>query len=568
MVLLREGRRGLLRVFALAFACLAIASAAAFGQENEGGEPPDEAGDDPIANRGDRYVPEPPGTVKKMRFWYGPYVMPAGWDANRVDLDIPVNNGMILQVEPELRISPDWKEPSRQVGHIHHAHWFALDPGNEEDNYTGGNTEWIFGNGDEETRADFMERSNAVKNGPFYGEYIGLAGPQAMIYMLHNKTAETRLGYVVLNVTFKYGTIEQLNATGREHRDVSGVLFGRTFDVPRQAKKNPDGEWNTTEDHPGGGHSAPAKPIEWTSSITGTMIGTGSHLHPGGNRVIVENLGSEESPCRDDGRGYGGTLLLKSDLLNREARFSEDYQMEVTRPSWRAPIREGDRIRITGVYKNKRNAWYMAMTHQGIYIDEAQPPKGRCKPYLVGKDRKKRVREKVRGRAGQMRIIRRRLDPTEGVPNRPWGPELDTFCGKQWGFDPCEPPFQTPESGPAASRVVIANFQYLPGGRTAPGDMALPPTVKQGSSLTFVNGDQQANIRHSVTTCRYPCNGRYVSNYPHADGRWDSGDLGYDPITGGSTNPVASTPPDLPVGKYAYYCRMHPFMRGEFRVVK
>ena len=69
---------------------------------------PDEAGDDPIANRGDRYVPEPPGTVKKMRFWYGPYVMPAGWDANRVDVDIPVHNGMILQVEPELRINPDW----------------------------------------------------------------------------------------------------------------------------------------------------------------------------------------------------------------------------------------------------------------------------------------------------------------------------------------------------------------------------------------------------------------------------------------------------------------------------
>ena len=69
-------------------------------------------------------------TVKKMRFWYGPYVMPAGWDANRVDVDIPVHNGMILQVEPELRINPDWQEPSHQVSHIHHAHWFALDPGN------------------------------------------------------------------------------------------------------------------------------------------------------------------------------------------------------------------------------------------------------------------------------------------------------------------------------------------------------------------------------------------------------------------------------------------------------
>ena len=144
---------------------LLLSVGGASGQE--GSSPPeDEAGDDPIANRGDRYVPEPPGTIKKMRFWYGPYAMPAGWDANRVDVDIPVHNGMIIAVEPELRINPDWKEPSHQVAHIHHAHWFALDPGNKEDNYTGGNTEWIFGNGDEETRADFMERSGPQERTP------------------------------------------------------------------------------------------------------------------------------------------------------------------------------------------------------------------------------------------------------------------------------------------------------------------------------------------------------------------------------------------------------------------
>jgi hypothetical protein len=560
---LREGRRGLWRVLALALACAAIGSTAALGQEHEGGEPPDEAGDDPIANRGDRYVPEPPGTVKKMRFWYGPYVMPAGWDANRVDLDIPVHNGMIIAVEPELRINPDWTEPSHQVSHIHHAHWFALQPGNEEDNYTGGNTEWIFGNGDEETRADFMERSNAVKNGPVYGEYIGLAGPQAMIYMLHNKTAETKVGYVVLDVTFKYGTLEQLNATGREHRDVAGVLFGRTFDVPRERKG--DGAWNTTKDMRTS--EGKPRPIEWTATMDGTMIGTGSHVHPGGYRVLTENMGSEESPCPDDGRGTGGTLLLTADTINRQVPLSEDYQTEVTRPSWRAPIHKGDRIRITGYYANKKHAWYTAMTHNGIYIDEKQPPKGRCKPYLVGKDRKKRVRRKVKGSAGRTRIVRRRIDPTDGVPNRKWGHSHDTFCGVKFGFDPCEPPFDAPEPGPAASRVLIANFQYLPGGRTAPGDQARPPTVKKGESLQFVNVDQQANIRHSVTTCKYPCNGRYVSNYPWADGRWDSGTLGYDPIDGGTPNPASSTPTDLPVGKYAYFCRIHPFMRGEFQVV-
>ena len=115
--------------------------------------------------------------------------------------------------------------------------------------------------------------------------------------------------------------------------------------------------------------------------------------------------------------------------------------------------------------------------------------------------------------------------------------------------------------------MVIANFQYYPGGRGAPGDQGLPATVKKGSTLEFFNADQQANIRHSVTTCPYPCNGTYVSNYPWADGRWDSGTLGFDAIDGGEMNPTATTPKDLPVGKYSYFCRIHPFMRGEFRVV-
>ena len=91
--------------------------------------------------------------------------------------------------------------------------------------------------------------------------------------------------------------------------------------------------------------------------------------------------------------------------------------------------------------------------------------------------------------------------------------------------------------------------------------------VPQGTSLRFVNADQAANIRHSVTTCPWPCNGPYVANYPHADGVWDSGTLGYDAIDGGSPNPVAETPTDLKVGKYSYFCRIHPWMRGAFEVV-
>ena len=544
--------------------------------------------DRPIVNKGDRFVPKAAGTKEKLRFWFGPYVVPPGHDANRVDLELPLINGFMLSAEPGLRRIEDVSEPSHQEAHIHHAHWFALDPGNEEDNYTGGNTEWIFGNGDEETRADFEERSAADPNGPIYGEFIGAANPQVVIYMLHNKTSQPLNVHVVLDVTFVHGSKAELEAGPRPHRDVAGVLFGRTFDVPR----NPvgDGVFTTTRDHPSGA-------IEWTSTMDGTIIGTGGHLHPGGLHVLVENMGSEANPCPDDGRGTGGTLMLKSEALWRnDVPFSEDFQMSVSHPAWRAPVHKGDRIRITGVYANRDNAWYTAMTHEGMYIDEQQPPQGRCKPYLIGDAGKpktvvKKIRRKVvrwkrlplrSKRTGRVRMklvpqvkvkrIRKKVietpDPTVGVPNRPWSTNhKDIFCGLELGSFPCDRPEQPRGEGEFTGTVQIANFLYVPGDLSLGDPLGNPPKVRQGESLQFVNADQAAGIRHSVTTCPWPCNGAYVANYPLADGVWDSTTLGYDPIDGGNPNPVATTPPDLAAGKYSYFCRIHPWMRGAFEVV-
>jgi plastocyanin len=415
-----------------------------------------------------------------------------------------------------------------------------MDPGNQEDNYFRGNAEWVFGNGDEETRGDFRQRSAADPNGPEYGQYIPRGKPQAMIYMLHNKTAAPLNVYIELQVVFKHGTPEQLKEIdGREHRDVSGVLFGRTFDVPRQA--DGDGKWDNTSDQ--------EKPIEWTATTDGTLIGMGGHLHPGGKQVTVENLGSESNPCPQTPGASAGTLLLDSDVIDHNVPLSEDYQTEVTHPAWRAPIRKGDRIRISGTYENKDHAWYDAMTHVGSYVDEAEPPKGHCKPYIVGKAKKKWK------------------DPTVGVPNRAWGGHEDPWCGEQYGKEPCNKP--EPAEQPAeirTSTVKIANFAYIPGDRHAGGVVSSIPVVKQGERLTFVNADQAANIRHSVTTCDWPCNGKYVGNYPLPNGAWDSSTLGYDLIDQGNPNPVAQTPPDLPAGKYSYFCRIHPFMRGVFKV--
>jgi hypothetical protein len=334
----------------------------------------------PLTDRGDRYVPEPPGTKSKYDFWFGPYVVPPGHDLNRIDVNVPLANGLATWIEPHILDASTLKEPAHQVIHIHHSHWFALDPGNKEDTYFGHNAEWIFGNGDEETRADFELRSAANPHGPIYGEYLSASDPQLMIYMLHNKTPQPQVVYIVLKVHFIHGTLPELNALpGRPYHDVRGVLFGRTYNVPRRPHGR--GVYESAKDDERG-------PIEWTSTVDGTIIGTGGHLHPGGMRVVVENYGSKQHRCPNDGRGYGGTTLLTSDAVFRKAPFSEDFQMQVTDPRWRAPIHKGDRIRISGTYENKRHAWYEVMTHEGIYIDPKQAPRSGCAPRILGQSRR------------------------------------------------------------------------------------------------------------------------------------------------------------------------------------
>jgi hypothetical protein len=517
------------------------------------------AADDPVTTvageRVARYVPKKAGTQEQLRVWYGPYLVPPGHDANRFDLELPIRDGFVTTIEPGMRRVEDLSEPGHQEAHIHHAHWFALDPGNEHDNYFGGLMQWAFGNGDEETRADSTERTAAEPGGPIYGGALKGTQPQVMIYMLHNKTSRPLNVYIALDVTFVHGTLEEL---GPRYHSLTGTIFGKTYDVAREPAG--DGTKETA--------------IEWTSTMEGTMIGAGGHLHPGGLRVEVENLGSDRNPCR--------AKLLDADALWRDGvPFSEDFQMEVSHPAWRAPIRKGDRLRITGIYENRDHAWYDVMTHMGMYVDPQQKPRAGCAPYLVGATpqrhtavrRRRHVHYRISRRGRLVRRVHwhRRaatagVDPVAGVPNRPWGHHKDLVCGLAGGAA-CDRPEKERPPGRLTNEVTIADFLYLPGDQSLAGEDGAPPRVRHGEALTFVNADQAAGIRHSVTTCAWPCNGPYVGNYPLADGTWDSGTLGYDVVDGGSPNPVARTPPDLAVGRYAYFCRIHPWMRGAFEVV-
>jgi plastocyanin len=100
--------------------------------------------------------------------------------------------------------------------------------------------------------------------------------------------------------------------------------------------------------------------------------------------------------------------------------------------------------------------------------------------------------------------------------------------------------------------------------------------VRAGQSLTFLNRDAPSppstgDAFHTITGCKAPCNRSTGIAYPLADGprTFDSGQLGFNanfgaPAAGRDT---WETPRNLTPGTYTYFCRVHPFMRGSFRVV-
>jgi hypothetical protein len=235
---------------------------------------------------------------------------------------------------------------------------------------------------------------------------------------------------------------------------------------------------------------------------------------------------------------------------DRRGPISWDMAMTATAPNWRPQIKAGDVLRISTTYDTRRASWYESM---GIMVAwESWNTQGGIDPFT------------------------HKLNESGHVTHGHLAEDNNHGGAFSLGLNP--------EKFPQCfrSRVTISAFMFNPGDFTATGANRCIPTVHAGHSLTFVNDDASPipvtnplnpgqayldSVFHTVTACQNPCGLNTGISYPLANGRgsYDSAQLGFG--TPAADRLSWSTPKTLKPGTYTFFCRIHPFMRGIFRII-
>jgi len=458
----------------------------------------------------------------RYSYRYGPLVAAPGHNlilVGPVTVERPPGDGYVTRLKSNFVGEDGVTPPPVEQVHIHHGVFLNL---------SARDTTWP--NLPERIFAFAEEKTTGTLPAP-YGFHIGAGDVWAINYMVHNETPATRVVYITYDVDF----VPKASPAGLTMKtafpvwlDVQNGKAYPVFDVHQGAGR--DGRFTYPDDQPSAYGDGP-KLNDWTADRDMTLVATAGHVHPGG-------LWTDLNVVRDGRTAHA--FRSNANYFDPGGPVSWDMAMDYTQPDWRVGVRKGDVLRLSATYDTTRASWYEDM---GIMLVFATDGASGPDPFTHKVD-------------------------TAGTPTHGHLPEDGNHGGQSTGLpDPAKlADGQTIDNG-----VAIANFVYMPGDLSQATGFENPPTVAKGQSLRFGNFDSAASILHTVTACRQPCNGVTGVSYPLANGpvRFDSGQLGYGP--GGAT-PAAQradwyTPGDLQPGTYTYFCRVHPFMRGSFRVL-
>ena len=459
--------------------------------------------------------------VQRYLFRYGPLVAAPGQNlvlVGPVTIEKPPGDGFVKRYRPTL-VDDTGTPPNVEEVHMHHAVFLNM---SEQDRAAPGIPQRIGGFAEEKTIASLPDP---------YGYPVKSSDVWAINYMLHNGTPRTRTVWVELEVDWVPAGTPAAATLKPAYPLWLDVRNGEAYPVFDTARGSGSGGTITYPDDFRDPYSGGRPLNDWKADRDMTLVAAAGHLHPGGLWVDLDVARGDR-----EARAFRSTARY----FDPNGPVSWDMAMEYTPDDWRVAVREGDTLRVRTEYETERASWYESMgLVLAFYADGAD----------AGKDP---FAEDV---------------PTSGEPTHGHLPEAGNYGGGPSGYPD---PTALPDGATVMDGVAIADFYYAPGDINLSGQLGLPPVVDPGRPLQFGNFDAAAQIPHTVTACRAPCNRSTGISYPLADGeiQFDSAQLGFGPpgLTAMAQRADWSTPSDLEPGTYTYFCRVHPYMRGAFRV--
>jgi len=462
--------------------------------------------------------------IQRLHYEYGPLDVKPGQNtienAVLAEFQKPKVDGYIIRMKPDLRFM-DGTVPPVDVVHLHHGVW--LNASGYSPAGPIGNLEPIFFGGEEKTVFQIPEG---------YGYPYKKKDVWVLNHMIHNNTStrmQVRLTWDIDFVRKGSPLARSVKAVEPLWMDVRRGWGYPVFDV-LQTMGGRDGTYTFPTESP-----IPAYPIgppqnEFVLPQGGTLVSGIGHLHPGGlhDDIDVVRDGRSARILRTDAKYYDPV-----------GPISWDMSIRASKPDWRVRVEKGDMIRITSSYETGNGSWYESMGLALLYFapDDATG----VDPFSGRVDWRGKLTH------GQL-------------------PENDNHGGGEAVL----PDARRAADGAPTTSVDIRGFVFRPGdlGLLAAG--AKVPLVPRGQSLTFTSREDTKVAYHTITACKEPCNRTTGISYPLANGRFqfDSGELGFGPVglTPAANRAEWKTPPDLQQGTYTYFCRIHNFMRGAFRV--
>jgi len=492
--------------------------------------------------------------VEHLHFQAGPYAITPG--ANLILLDYkhvpkPTVDGYMIRAAPNLHYArPDGTccgaVPQVDVIHLHHGVWLSNGRAGEGEGNTAGSFYPFMATGEEKTVYQLPAG---------YGYPVAAHDYWVFNYMIHNLTAAPARVYVTYDLDFVPATsplAAKLTPVHPIWMDVENHHLYPVFDVHRYSGRHGKFTFPDMASNPYG--SGPALD-QFTVDRPGTLVATAGHLHPGGlyDDLDVVRAGARAPKGAATGAVPHSVRLFRSfaQYFDKRGPISWDMAMTATSPRWKPQVRAGDVLRISSTYETRRASWYESMGIMVVW--EAWADSHGVDPFAHKLDERGHVTH------GHLR------------ENRHHGGSISLGV-KLAKRRSCN-----------ATGVAISRFLFLPGDFEASGANRCVPTVRRGRALTFVNQDASRqstfgnllapspfylqSIFHSVTSCQYPCGLDTGISYPLANGAgYDSGQLGVGTPAVGRFD--WATPTNLKPGAYTYFCRIHPFMRGAFRVIR